>query len=364
MLIPFLFACTNQKPDPELVQARKRIIELQEKIRGTIQSPTLRKLSLELLEKYKEDLETPSGLDNWGHIQRLIEGVYQQSFDSLKKAKINPEVLVPGILASDIGKTRLRDIIALSRKQLIKFPGLESLKLKKEEKFKAFLLHEEWGIAFISERLPKIGEKQGLSTEQIRLLIEEVGNVSRFHSGPAIEGSWWKRNFEAVLESHYPNVKTREAWFHAVIDRHDQSSLLLHNGKLGGGTVKILNETWRNNYWSKGNKKVSFAEFVKNAFLENSIHTSEQIQYLFRLAKTDPKFKGLDSLKVPRLRSEQAKKVIERVKKYIHFKEKLIESVKVEEVVVKQPQGTEIVVSSPDELYSELAQALSNEESR
>ncbi|MGE4232528.1 MAG: hypothetical protein AB7F43_04285 [Bacteriovoracia bacterium] len=329
-------------------------------INRIIKDKIYKKLALELVDTYEKDAGTDAGQDNWSHIRRLLDSV-TENVTELKKNRIDIDVLFPGILASDIGKTRVGDIIKESNESGLVFPGLEKVKLGDKDKFKAFLLHEEWGIKFVTKRLRELGEQAHLGKKKIDEMIDRSVQVSRYHCGPSIQGTWWQVNFEKMFSIPYGEVTSREGWFHALVDRHDQSSLILQDGRLEGGTVKILNETWRNNNWNSDKKKVSFAEFVRNAFLENSKNTHRQVKALLDLSKKDKKFSGLYKMKVSKQKAYEARHVIEQVKQYILFRVKVVEGKKEEDVIVRLPSGNEFSVNNPDEFYSKIAKALEEE---
>jgi hypothetical protein len=191
----------------------------------------LRSFAVDALERGAAE-QGPAAAENAAHIARLA-AMAKENPALLRSLGIDPTATELGILYSDLGKNP--EFLEPYAKEL--FGDAQGL-----NRFKAFLLHEEPGIAALREQ----GAKAGLSPAEIDRYVAAI----RGHNGPSV--GWWGENWNKLIApmeedarspligKPYPMPATPEAAFHAALDRVDQGGLTMTENGWAGGPKKIM----------------------------------------------------------------------------------------------------------------------------
>ena len=312
------------------------------------QTWTLEQLNHDLASSRVLKRPNPIGIENYAHIRRLYTRMLRHH-NELVSAHVSFDDLISGVLASDLGKTRLKEIIELYRSGDLEIPGVQR-DWKETDFFAAFMRHEDYGIALMKEFMFERGRLLGLPESEIQTYYQNAVDAVRGHNGPATPHSFWKHAHESLGLGPYADpTLDREVWVHAIADRADGVQISVHtapNGtrEISGGPRKILNELLKN---SKDLR--SFAEKVTEAFFTNPKGTLEQMNHLTELAQSNPAFEGLDLLPYSRECFMDALKTQAQIEKIVRVHGSIVQ--------VKGTGKTWAEVRNADELFKALAEA-------
>ena len=251
-------------------------------------------------------IRTPNaaGAENLGHIRRLYEKALRAA-PELRQAGVDVDAVINGILASDLGKTRLAEIVTMYRSGQLAIPGVQR-EWAPGDFFAAFMRHEDYGLVLLHECMTERGRALGLPESVVHSRFESTRGAILGHNGPATPGSFWKWAHEMLGLGEYAEPVTREGWVHALLDRSDQARVFyVRDGSgapaVAGGPRKILLDIVAKNDGR------SFPELVEEAFHLNAQKTLGQIERLMQLGNEDPAFAGLASLALSRAEVEGAR---------------------------------------------------------
>lgn len=245
-----------------------------------VEDPQIRELMKRGYDQLRRDIYNASSQanklkaqENLSHLRRMVKDLSKpQNLAELKTLNVDVESLLAGIILSDIGKSprTMKVIMEMSKRA-------GELGWQKNDFFKAFLLHERYGLYMVES----VGKKLGLSNEKIKKIVATIKN----HNGPGSDGSWWKINFEKVVGKPYGLPESAEGFIHTIYDRIDQAQLIIVKGQNGkptlvGGPKKILTDVL------SGEKAPPFATAIQESLISNMKNTLNQINDLKLLAET------------------------------------------------------------------------------
>ena len=259
----------------------------------------IRKLMVAAYQEYRKDISGASNAanllkaqENLKHIRRLVEGA---SGGDLKSMGVDMDVLLGGILLSDIGKAPrfLVELItewraeqeAAAKAKGVELPEDKKWSLANKDHFLfAFLRHEDPGI----KMLARMKGELGLSNEQAEKILKAIEN----HNGTAVENTFWYDKYLMAMKAFpekfpemYADPAGLEGFIHATLDRVDQGRVIFVHDKAGalkvaGGGKKILVDVVAG--------KMPFAKAVAEVLKASPTNTLKQIADIENKAKADP----------------------------------------------------------------------------
>jgi len=257
----------------DLLTAETATAEQQQgaKTRSKEEVAHIRKLTADAFQEYRQairDAKDATGevksRENLRHIRRIVSSI-EGNRASLEGVNVDVDILICGIVLSDIGKTgaALMKTVEIMREQ-----GVD---MEENAFFKAFLGHENYGIAMVQER----GASYGLNEAEVEAVVAAIRN----HNGPGLRHSWWGKTYKQMLGERYGMPEGKEGVTHTILDRVDQGRIVRTEKadgsvKLGGGVVKILHD--------EAATGKPLGAVVDNVIVNNPKVTKKQIEALRR----------------------------------------------------------------------------------
>jgi hypothetical protein len=285
-----------------------------------VQNTELRRFVAAVLMEYRKAGSAAKN-ENLKHVMRMSRIVRLYS-EELNELGVDVESLYVAILVSDLGKEQ-----HFLKKHSPRYG---------DNLFRTFMDHSRISMLEGNELRKKFLVQ---NKTWRKILAAFIG-----HDGPAVEGSWWKDNYERELKKRYARVHTKEGLIHSYLDRLDQGGIFKGKfGQLNGGLRKISFDLH-----NRGPIKGLLAFVVQEIFGPTRQGTYTQIRNLDEVLK--PLF--FKDKKLPNFIDKMKTKFDSAE---VYFSRVQIDFHKGDQVKIVLDDGSVRVVKEPDQFWKTLS---------